>query len=984
MSMKTIMRGLVVACAAALGLNAWAANVGDTVTWSNLATTQTDIQRAGAAQFKLCYQPQEGLPAGSTVTLSKIVIANRNDGDSISPCLKMTVGDTDYFTTAASTAEEVSPINAPTAGDPTTRKLTTYTFEDGQPTVEVGVAYDLLSVNADEAHAANVQGGASCIQNGTPVAATAGIWWNANVSTGNGWQVLCELTGKVASVVVPGTYTCTVSEGGEVWSPEKPETFESGATISITGGGTLEDALTFPRDAKVTMTGNITLAGATKFGFGSTLTIVSGTTTISNAQDGIAGHSDRGLMGNVIIEKDATLAITKGDSINYSGSTEMHVKGTLALGNSRQSCGPNNKLFVYVGGTITGAGDGEGVALDFVDANDGIGITFVDVDAVETKTVEIAANLRGNGDARNVKFTVPTGVAATITGTIKRGNVVKDGAGTLTLDAANAYTGTTTAAAGTLIATKNNSFGPNGQFETVKVLAGGNVTFNSAAYDDSRLNLEIAGTGVAEEGAVVMHGNGDINHIQFGSIKLTGDATISNDGTGGMLGSQHGATTIELNGHVLTKKGTGAFNLISTTIKDSSEAKTGSVVISEGSFAAPAAGSGNTIKVPVSGGTLAMASKPLTIDTDGRDFTISSVITGQPLTKIGEGTLTLSGSNTFTTLNVNEGTVKNGKTSGGDHSGLGAYSGATACDSLSLIKVAEDATLDVANIAGSGYGNCYRVELAGTITNSGAAMGDSARQLSKITLTGDNAKITGENNFALLCSGYKAAKLELNEHTLELAINDGKEFLLQTTTVSGTGTIKVTSGKLTFLDNRNGNSVLAEDSNVSFVLKGGQVYKANEGAWLNQFSTLTTGKKVVFEPNNYKEVDAGPTSWETITAEDLPATFAGADLDAVKTWTAKYAGEFSAEALAGLGVDAFLLDCAPANVDTEKAKFKIISVENVGGEWIVKVAGNVCEGEKYGNGYVVIESVKAELFPEAGDDADFFQATLQVTAPVAE
>lgn len=607
MSMKTIMRGLVVACAAALGLNAWA-NVGDTVIWSNLKTTQTNIQRAGAAQFKLCYQPQEGLPAGSTVTLSKIVIANRNDNGSISPCLKMTVGGTDYFTTAASTSEEASPINAPTEGDPTTRKLTTYTFEDGQPTVVVGVAYDLLSVNADEAHAANVQGGASCIQNGTPVSSTAAIWWNGDTSTRDGWQVLCELTATVATV---GRESIDFVWADGAWTPSAPADLNSGDTITINGEGAMlacdvPGTLTVAAGATLTTSGDITISGVSKFESGSTLTIASGTTTISNAQNGTNG--DRGLMGTVIVEAGATLALPKNDSINYSNATEMRVKGTLALGTNRQSLRAHNKLYVYPGSLITGNGDGN-TALDFVDGSE-VGLTVVDDAEIADKTATISAVVRNNNAANNILIDVPTGMTLTMSGVIKQG-------------------------------------------------------------------------------------------------------------------------------------------------------------------------------VPK---------------------------------KLGAGDLILSGANTFSKLEVAAGTVKNGKTSG-IPSGLGAYSGGNQCDNLSLITVAEGAKLDVANIAGGGYGSCYRVELAGELTNTGADMGTNWRQLSKITVTGDNAKITG-NTESLLCSGYAATKLELGEHTLEIALNANKIIHLRTTTISGTGTVKITSGQLHITDGTS----LAEETDITVLLAEGATF----------------------------------------------------------------------------------------------------------------------------------------------------------------
>ena len=79
MQMNKIIKILVAACCAVLGLSAGATNVGEPVTWSNFGTSKT-INKAGSQQFKFCYQPQEGLAANSKVTLTEIVIANR-DGE---------------------------------------------------------------------------------------------------------------------------------------------------------------------------------------------------------------------------------------------------------------------------------------------------------------------------------------------------------------------------------------------------------------------------------------------------------------------------------------------------------------------------------------------------------------------------------------------------------------------------------------------------------------------------------------------------------------------------------------------------------------------------------------------------------------------------------------------------------------------------------------------------------------------------------------
>ena len=78
--------------------------------------------------------------------------------------------------------------------------------------------------------------------------------------------------------------------------------------------------------------------------------------------------------------------------------------------------------------------------------------------------------------------------------------------------------------------------------------------------------------------------------------------------------------------------------------------------------------------------------------------------------------------------------------------------------------------------------------------------------------------------------------------------------------------------------------------------------------------------------------------------------------------------------------DAFLLDCAntAAAVETAKANFVITSITQENGVWVVKVADEKGQAEKYGNGYVNI--VTAEELPSTEGVAEFFKAELTFTA----
>lgn len=96
--------------------------------------------------------------------------------------------------------------------------------------------------------------------------------------------------------------------------------------------------------------------------------------------------------------------------------------------------------------------------------------------------------------------------------------------------------------------------------------------------------------------------------------------------------------------------------------------------------------------------------------------------------------------------------------------------------------------------------------------------------------------------------------------------------------------------------------------------------------------------------------------------------------DKFDTWATDVAG--GDRDVGSVNLDAFLLNCKPADVTTEAAKFKIISIVKDGDNWVCKVTSEKGEGELYGNGYVHFISVKATKFATAGEGSDFFQATL--------
>ena len=142
----------------------------------------------------------------------------------------------------------------------------------------------------------------------------------------------------------------------------------------------------------------------------------------------------------------------------------------------------------------------------------------------------------------------------------------------------------------------------------------------------------------------------------------------------------------------------------------------------------------------------------------------------------------------------------------------------------------------------------------------------------------------------------------------------------------------------------------------------------------NTVVTITATQKQQGWPDD-PTVDEGKDAKTTFP--NLPAAFEGADAGLVAAW-AKKTGLAYAD-MADANIDAFLLDCAPDEVTTEAAKFKITKIEYVEGEWVVTVADEFGEGERYGNAKVDIVDVTDD-FDKVANGASatkgFYQAKL--------
>jgi autotransporter-associated beta strand protein len=462
-------------------------------------------------------------------------------------------------------------------------------------------------------------------------------------------------------------------------------------TGSITGNITNNAALIFNRQDGVIFSGNISGTGTlTKLGNGfvsltGTNSFTGGTTISAGSLQIGAGGTTGSISGN--ITNNAALTFSRSDSITYAGD----ISGTGTLSISGLGSTTLTGSSTHSGGTTITAGS----------LQIGNGGT----------TGSISGNIVNNGSLRfnrSDNITFPGSISGS-------GSLTKLGAGTLIFTGSSTITGTTTISAGTF------QLGSGGTTGSISA----NITNNANFAFNRSDNLSFPG---------LISGNGTLTKLGSNTLTLTGNntysglttisaGTLSIGGTAGFIPgnilnnaalSFSRSNDITYPGNIsgtgtLTKLGNGFLSLTGTN------SFTGGTTISAGTLnvgSANAIGSsgaltftGGTLQYSASNATdyssrIASSTSAISIDTNGRNVTFSSAIAATNtggLTKLGLGTLTLSGNNAYTgTTTISAGTLQIG--SGGT---TGSISG-NITNNAALIFNRSDSPTHAGNISGSG------------------------------------------------------------------------------------------------------------------------------------------------------------------------------------------------------------------------------------------------------------------------------------------
>jgi len=357
-------------------------------------------------------------------------------------------------------------------------------------------------------------------------------------------------------------------------------------------------------------------------------------------------------------------------SISAPGATIINANlagagaGLLKSGNGTLTLGGTN---TYAGGTtLTG-----GTLRISSDASLGASSGTLTMNPGEGGTVTLMANGTISTNASR-SITLSSGTARidtdshdlTLAGVVGgSGLLVKVGTGTLTLAGSNTYINPTTISGGTLALSGGAAIVDSGTIildntagaelsilssETIASLQGGGASGgNTRIASGQTLTIAEAGTAIYA-GAIV--NNGTLTHSGAGSLSANGQ--ISGSGSVSLTGAG-----------ILSLAGNNSFS--------------GGITLDAGTLVANQANAlGSTGTISFGGGTLQYgtgissdissrigmgAGQALRIDTNGNTVTYASAIAGSGgnLTKLGAGTLSLAGNNTFNgTISIAAGTLQ--------------------------------------------------------------------------------------------------------------------------------------------------------------------------------------------------------------------------------------------------------------------------------------------------------------------------------------
>ena len=549
---------------------------------------------------------------------------------------------------------------------------------------------------------------------------------SGNVVLGSRNLTLSAAAGALSGAI-SGTGGLILTSGSQTLSGEN--TYTGGTTITagtltIGGGGNTGSIagnvvdngfLAFNRVDDITFSGIVT-------GSGGVTQLGSGTLTLTATQ-GYTGATTV-TAGTLTLTANGTIATSSGVTANgifdisAAGATikSLAGTGTVNLGNQTLTLTAAAGTFA---GTITGGGNIviNGGTQILSGVNGWSGTTTINAGTLQIGSGTIAFNIVNNGT-----FGFNSSGAIAMTGVVSGpGGLTQQGQGTTTISAAQAYTGTTTIANGTLALSGAGSIAPS---SGVAITSG---TFDISATTAGASVASLSGTGAVQLGTqnlTITGASGGFSGIIAGTgglILTSGNQTLSGANT------YTGITTIA--GGTLLVAGTSSLASSSNVVDDAGLDISG---------VSSVAGSVSASLQSLSGtGQVVLGNKTLVLTNATGSF--SGIISGTGNVTVSGGFQTLSGVNSYTGTT----TVSGGTLALAGNGSIAASSNVVVNGTLDISNAAGPVTL--ATLAGSGSVNLggRTLNLAGaTGTFSGTILGSGG-----LALSGRAATLSGTNTY---------------------------------------------------------------------------------------------------------------------------------------------------------------------------------------------------------------------------------------------
>jgi fibronectin-binding autotransporter adhesin len=699
--------------------------------------------------------------------------------------------------------------------------------------------------------------------------------------------------------------TLQIGNGGTMGSVAGNVTDNANLSFNHTDGVTFAGVVSGTGSLSQLGTGTLTLTGTNTYTGGTTIS--AGTLQIGNGGTGgrIAGNvADSGILafsrsnsttfagvvsGPGTLSQIGTGTLTLTGANTYTGGTTISA-GTLQVGSAgtigslvgnvsdNANLSFNHTDNVAFSGIVSGTGIlnqiGSGT-LTLTGANTYAGGTTISAGTLQIGNGGTTGSLVGNvTDNSNLAFNHTDNVAFSgiVSGT---GSLSQLGTGTLTLTAADTYTGGTTISAGTL------QVGNGGTVGSI----GGNVTDNSNLAFARSDNVSFAG---------VVSGTGTLKQLGTGSLTLTGADTFSGGTTisAGTLQIGNGGTTGSLVGNVTDNgslgfkrtdgvvfagnvSGTGTLSQSGTGILTLTGANTfsGGTTISAGMLQVGNGGTtGSVVGNVTDNGSLSFNRS------DGVVFT--GIVSGAgSLSQLGTGTLSLTGANIYTggtTIGAGTLQIGNGGTTGSvvgnvtdngslafDHSdnltysgtisgtgnlsqigsgtltltGSNLYQGGTLVSGTGTVSVDNDAELGVAGgitlqggellTTGAGFTTTRAVVVSTTGTPNVLAAATGTTATYADTVSGPGALVAGDATHAgsVVFTGNNSylGGTTINGVTLQIG-NGGTSGSVVGNVVDNGNLAFDRSDPLTFAGSVSGPGTLAQQGAGTLILTGTSTY----------------------------------------------------------------------------------------------------------------------------------------------------------------